>query len=386
MIKTVLIVALNTNWPGISRLPFGLTRAGFEVFALCPKISYLAKTQFLKSSFLYPTFTYSRSKLIYLWMIISILIFKPNLVIPGDEDAVLALHNLANAFSKIPFFNRISKLIRNSLTPQAYDSLVLSKSEFQNKCLEWGLPTPKNIVVANLAEAISAASDLGYPVVLKNESGYGGTGVFICENEADVKKNFNQQETKPGIQSIKNLLKKIFFISVFREVNQISIQQYIDGQVGLIPFSSKNGEVFASNTLLKHKTHPGKTGPTSVAIAISNPEIEQAVIEVAKQLNYTGFGSLDFIVEKKSGKAFIIELNPRPTPMCHIDNKVLANDLCEMFYLGLNSFPRKKREFKPSTIALFPNEKRRDPTSIYLTEAFHDIPINDPHLLKALDS
>jgi biotin carboxylase len=248
------------------------------------------------------------------------------------------------------------------------------------------LPTPKNTVVTNLKEAINAASDLGYPIVLKNESGYGGTGVFICQNEADLKNNFKQQEEKPGIKNIKSALKKIFFISVLNKENNVSVQQYIDGQVGLIPFCSKNGEVFASNILLKHKTHPGKTGPTSVAIAIFNQEINQFVVEVAKQLNYSGFGALDFIIEKNSGKAFIIELNPRPTPMCHIDSTVLTNDLCEMLYLGVNSLPRELKEFKPSIIALFPNEKKRDPTSSYLTEAFHDIPINDPYLLRALDS
>ena len=36
------------------------------------------------------------------------------------------------------------------------------------------------------------------------------------------------------------------------------------------------------------------------------------------------------------------------------------------------------------TVALFPNEWARDPTSPYLTEAFHDVPDDDPALLQAL--
>jgi hypothetical protein len=104
MTKKILIVALNTHWTGISRLPSGLVRAGFQVFAFCPKKSYLAQTKFLDDSILYPTFTYSRSKIVYLGMLFSIIFFKPDFVIPGDEDAVFAFQNLANFLEKIPFF------------------------------------------------------------------------------------------------------------------------------------------------------------------------------------------------------------------------------------------------------------------------------------------
>ena len=42
MTKKILIIALAKDWTGISRLPSGLKRAGFEVAALCPKtVTYL---------------------------------------------------------------------------------------------------------------------------------------------------------------------------------------------------------------------------------------------------------------------------------------------------------------------------------------------------------
>jgi hypothetical protein len=36
------------------------------------------------------------------------------------------------------------------------------------------------------------------------------------------------------------------------------------------------------------------------------------------------------------------------------------------------------------TIALFPNEYRRDPNSSYLRECYHDVPVDQPELMKAL--
>jgi len=37
----------------------------------------------------------------------------------------------------------------------------------------------------------------------------------------------------------------------------------------------------------------------------------------------------------------------------------------------------------PETVALFPNEWLRDPHSRYLTHGHHDVPWDDPALLKA---
>jgi len=385
MYKKVLIIALNENWTGISRLPSGLDRAGFEVYALCPRKSFLAKTKYLKKAILYPTFTYSRSKLIYCWIVISILYFKPDLIVPGDEDSILALHSISNFFENIPFFFRISKIIRHSLTPSSFDSIILSKSDFQEQCKKWGLRSPENIILEDVSDALKNAKLFGYPVVLKHDSGYGGSGVYICENELDIKKHYFQIEKNKKFKNFKVYFKKMFFVSIFNHDNKISLQQYIEGQVGQSPFCAKNGEVFAFNPMIRRETYPGKTGPASVSEGYQNEDIEGFVKTVAENLQYTGFGSLEYMIENKTKKLFIIELNPRPTPTCHISNKFLTNDLCETFFKGLNLIPRDIRPFAPYSLAMFPSEKKRDPESPYFLTSYHDIPHDDPYLFRALD-
>jgi hypothetical protein len=385
MVKKILIVALNESWIGISRLPSGLDKAGFEVFAVCPKKSFLAQTKFLKKAILYPTITYSRSKIIYLWIVAAIVYFKPDRIIPGDEDTILALYNLSNSLEKIPFFKKISKLIRRSLTPKEFDSIILCKSDFQDKCQEWGLRTPKNIILDNLEMALTSAAQMGYPVVLKYDSGYGGSGVFICQNDEDIKKYFPQMEKITIVEKFKKSIKDFLFVSIFNDENKISLQQYIEGFVGQSPFVSHNGEVFALNPMLKLKTFPGKTGPTSVTQGFENEDIENFVRTVAEKLSYNGFGSLEFMIDDITKQLFIIEMNPRPTPTCHLGSEHVPNDLCDMLYKGLNSIRREVKAFTPYTVALFPGEKKRDPNSPYLTETYHDVPLNDPNLLRAIE-
>lgn len=386
MFDKVLIIALDEHWAGISRLPSGLNRAGFKVFALCPQKSYLRHTQFLTKSIVYPTFTYSRSKLIYLWIVFSIYYFKPHLLIPGDEDSILALQNLSRLFEKISFFKKISKLIRKSITLKEFDSIILSKGEFQKKCEEWGIRVPESFEVKNFDEAFLAASKLGFPLVLKHDTGYGGSGVFICQDLTDLRAHFLNDPSFSLIADFKKKLRTKLFISVFNMDKKITLQQYIDGQVGLAPFCALEGQVFATNSMLKLRTHPGRTGPTSVAHGIENTDVNNFVKIIADKLNYTGFGSLDFILDKKGKNAFVIEINPRPVPTCHFTEDVVANDLCDLFYKGINFKPRVLKPFRSYTVAIFPNEQKRDPQSVFLKEAYHDIPFNDPHLLRALEA
>lgn len=385
MIKNILIIALNENWTGISRLPSGLERAGFESYALCPKNSYLAKTKYLKASIKYPTFSYSRSKLIYLWMVYAFWLYRPDMVIPGDEDALLALQNLANRLERVPYLNFISKIVRKSLPAKEHDFLLLSKSELQKKCFEWGLRTPKNIIVTDLSAALHSAKELGYPLVIKHDAGYGGSGVFICKDDADVREHFQKIKHVSLLVEIKEKIKNLFFISIFSNEKNISLQQFIEGQVGQAPFCAQEGDVFAFNPMVRIKTYPGSTGPASVSAGIKNVDIEHFVRTVAGNLKYTGFGSLEYIINLHDGLLYIIELNPRPTPTCHMSNQVVTNDLCEMFYKGLNGQALTYKDYTPYTVAMFPGEKRRDPQSEFLKSAFHDVPLDDPKLLEALN-
>jgi carbamoyl-phosphate synthase large subunit len=273
-----------------------------------------------------------------------------------------------------------------SFTAEKFDSLILCKSEFQQKCQQWGLRAPKNMVVENIEIAILESQSWGFPIVLKLDSGYGGSGVFICHNELDLRTHFLKLRSVSLFYKVKNWAKNIFFVSVLSTGSKVSIQEFIDGQVGQSPFCARKGKVFAINSMLKLETHPGKTGPSSVSGGYENQDIDFYVSKVAKNLNYSGFGSLEYIVQKDTGQIYIIEMNPRPTPTCHIGNSFVTNDLCDMLYRGLNSLPLETRKFRPFTLALYPNEKKRDPHSKYLATSFtyHDIPLDDPELIKAL--
>lgn len=385
MTKKILIIALAKDWTGISRLPSGLKRAGFEVAALCPEGSYLSKTRYLDTLYTYPTFTYTRSKLIYLLMISAIRKTKADLIIPGDEEALLALQKLANLLSGIPILDKYSQEIRRSIAASQFDNIVLNKSRLVDLCSNNGVLTPKNVRVESLEKALATAPEFGYPLVLKFDFGYGASGVSVCNNAEELKQGFAKHKHAGLSAKVKSFVKQLLFVVQEEQTASISLQQYVSGQVGQSPFCAHKGQLFAVNPMLKHRTYPGATGPSSVNRGFECAEIAKAAEVVAKQLGYTGFGSLDFIVDDKTQRPYVIELNPRPIPTSHLSAELSTVDLCDSLYKGLNGLPIEQKAFKPWMVALFPNEKRRDPNSEFLTQGYHDIPKNDPELMAALD-
>lgn len=385
MKPAILIVALNEKWIGISRLPEALQRAGFYVAALCPSHSYLAQTRYLDLKLTYPVLTYTRSKIIYFYILFTLLVRNYTLVVPGDEDALLALENLRKAFRYFGLSGPFLKLLDRSLGSDKYDVQKLNKTAFIELCQKISVRVPKNLRVANLAEAQQKAQELGFPLVVKADFGYGASGVSVCHNLQQLEQAFRVEKNLSFLSSLKQWIKKLLFIVQPEAQVGISLQQYITGQVGQIPFVAIEGKVLAYNCVIKLETYPGSTGPTSVARSLDNPEMIEAVLKVSKELQYCGFGSLDFIVEQSSGKSYVIELNPRPTPVCHFSQELAGVDLAQALSFGIKGQTYQQGPFKPYTVALFPNEQNRDAQSPYLRDFVHDVPMNDPKLKQALE-
>jgi hypothetical protein len=91
------------------------------------------------------------------------------------------------------------------------------------------------------------------------------------------------------------------------------------------------------------------------------------------------------MLENETGNAFLIELNPRTTQVGHLNlgpSRDLCGALCAAASGGLVRESPKITE--NNTIALFPNEWRRNPDSALLKSGYHDVPWGEPELLRFL--
>ena len=104
---------------------------------------------------------------------------------------------------------------------------------------------------------------------------------------------------------------------------------------------------------------------------------------IVKELQLSGFYGFDFILEEATGRAHLIEINPRATQINHFPGQknldltqALFNAMC-----GRVGAIAEKR-WPANEVALFPQEWQRNPNSKWLSAAFHDVPREEPELLR----
>jgi hypothetical protein len=143
--------------------------------------------------------------------------------------------------------------------------------------------------------------------------------------------------------------------------------------------------MLAAMMAIKEKCFPTALGPSSVVRFIHNAEMRQATEKLVAAWGLTGFISFEFILDSR-GDAWLIECNPRPTPISHLGARV-GEDICAALYCRLVRQPQPP--LKPGAeliVAHYPQERLRDPASPYLTKPFHDVPTDDPELLRRLST
>jgi hypothetical protein len=199
---------------------------------------------------------------------------------------------------------------------------------------------------------------------LKLESTFAGTGVELVSSRAEFDAAFErlQGTGRPLIA-----------------------QALIQGQMAMRACLAQGGRVVAGLSLLKTEQHPA-TGPATRVRAVAHEDMKLACENLAAHWRIDGYFSLDFMIDEASGRAFVLECNPRAVAWLHLGH-LAGVDLIGAFVDSLShSGMAPQPETPPSAqeIALFPREWVRDPRSPFLTGPAHDVPWAYPALVTRL--
>jgi hypothetical protein len=127
----------------------------------------------------------------------------------------------------------------------------------------------------------------------------------------------------------------------------------------------------------------GETGPAIAVRVVENSAMTLAAERIARRLGLTGFFGLDFMIEERSGATYLIEMNPRCTPLSHLQLGK-GRDLVGALWAQLTGQPF--RDTPPVTqndiIAYFP--QALSSKSEFLQSGFLDTPREEPDLVQEL--
>jgi len=278
-------------------------------------------------------------------------------------------------------------LLRRSLGSPANYSITDSRHEFLAMARAEGVLVPNSAQAPGLPALHNWMRENGIPAVLKKDRTSGGEGVRIVNTQPQGHRAFRELASRRLTSStIKRILvdrDRTALASVLRRGQpMLSIQQFVSGQDANVAVACWQGEVLAQITAAVLKTR-NPTGPAAVIRLIENSQTSAAVKKIVRCLGLSGFAGFDFIIEPRTGNAFLIEINPRATQTCHLQLGA-GRDLVAALCAAVSEFPAPSRPSVTArrTIVLWPHIPYDRLPSDLAQRAHFDTPSGDPEVLR----
>lgn len=382
MRPTVLIFS-TTRWFPTARLGMALANAGCAVEAVCLPHHPIALTKAVSRIHDYSNFLPFSS------LRRAIAEVNPDLIIPGDDLATHRLHELyryeSRRAAKKPGF---CALIERSLGSPNSFPVVYERVSFMQLAERSGVRIPKTRGIRDLGELQAFTAEGGLPVVLKSDGSSGGEGVKVARTIAEAQHAFHKLHAPPLLaRAAKRALfdgdSSLLWPSLRRHRPVVSAQSFIEGCEANSAVACWEGNVLAAlHFEVANKKH--STGHATVVRLTEHPEMARAVETMVSRLKLSGIHGFDFMIEAQTGNAYLIEINPRSTQVGHL-RLGLGHDLPAALVAAVTAGPvhAAPSVTENKTIALFPQEWTRDPASPFLQTAYHDVPWDEPGLLRA---
>ena len=306
----------------------------------------------------------------------------PDLILPLDDTSAWLLRSLATDRS-------VSVALRDRLEmslgePSSYPAAIC-RLEFMNAAQALNLRKPHHCEVTSRESAFATAEEWGYPLVIKAEHTSGGAGIAIVRNAQDLSDRLRWDFGKWFRQTVKT---QIYNLAGFHDAGRatVMLQSYVPGTPAFRNVAAWKGQILTGVSFIAEQVHPEPTGASTVIRQIENVEMDQAASRITAALGFSGFVSYDFIVDRDSGAAWLIEVNSRCTGSTHL-GRLWDLDVCgalSALLKGTSTTPLPSL-IRPAAVALFPKELERDPESFYVRSpaVYHDVPVDEPHLLSA---
>jgi hypothetical protein len=380
--KPTVLIAATSRWIPTARLAMALSQAGCVIDAVCPaghpveKIGGVRKTYAYRSLFAMQSFA------------AAITAAQPDLIVPGDDLATRHLHHLHLREGK----RRSSAqptcgLIERSLGAAESFPRVYARTAFIELARQAGVRAPKTEVIADLDQLRGWTQRSGFPTVLKANGTSGGDGVRVVHNAEEAAGAFRQLQAPPSwLRAAKRALvdqdRTLIAPAVLRQRFLVNAQEFAAGREATSAVACWQGEILAGlhfEVLNKRDAE----GPSSVLRAIENADMAAAAETMVRELKLSGLHGFDFMLESSTGKAFLIEINPRATQVGHLTLGE-GRDLPAALYAALtgNAIHPAPPITENRVIALFPQEWMRDPESAFLQSGYHDVPWEEPALVR----
>ncbi len=239
-------------------------------------------------------------------------------------------------------------------------------ANFVRQCKETGItfigPTPENIdamgdklsakalmkiakvptvpgsdgAINNVAEAVAISKKIGLPVIIKASAGGGGKGMRVVRLEEELESAFRACQSE-GLNYFKD--PTVYIEKFVSDPKHIEIQVFGDTHGNVVHMFERECSVQRRNQKIIEES-PSPSVPPEV-----RQKMGDAAVKAAKQINYVGAGTIEFIFDNTTKEFYFMEMNTRLQVEHPITEIVVGVDLVkEQIHVALGYPLRFKQE------------------------------------------
>ena len=200
-------------------------------------------------------------------------------------------------------------------TQPVHINMAEDRKEFDSLLEELGIPRPPGTTVFTAGEAVTAAEELGYPVLVRPSYVLGGQGMEIAYNQSNI------EEFMGIINRVKQ--EHPVLIDKYLMGKEIEIDAVSDGEDILIP------------GIMEHIERAGIHSGDSIAVYPARNLSKHTVgrimdytARLARALRVKGLINIQYI--EYDGEVYVIEVNPRSSRTVPYISKVTGVPVAEL--------------------------------------------------------
>jgi acetyl-CoA carboxylase, biotin carboxylase subunit len=157
-------------------------------------------------------------------------------------------------------------------------------------------------IIQNKEEALKTAKLIGYPVIIKAAAGGGGKGMRICHNDLTLVSSLLTAQTEAEANFGNS---SVYIEKYIERPRHIEVQIIADRSGHIVQLGERDCSIQRRHQKLLEES------PSAVVDSKMRRKLGEMVLKGMKAINYLSCGTIEFLLDEKTGNFYFMEMNTR---------------------------------------------------------------------------